>query len=77
MADVSRIRQRMAVIAADGRRVGFVDRSDVIDKIRVTSLSTSHGHHRRIPVAWVEAVDKYVHLNKGSRFIEANWEPAE
>ena len=54
----------MGVIAADGRRIGFVDRA-TDGKVRLTCLVSGHGYHHTIPVAWVEQVDRYVHLNKG------------
>jgi hypothetical protein len=77
MIDISKIRERMGVIAADGRRVGFVDRAARGGKIRLTSLSACHGYHHLIPLAWVMQVDRYVHLNKESRFVAANWERAQ
>jgi hypothetical protein len=74
MTDISKMKKRMAVIAADGRRIGFVSRMAPNNKIRLTSLSASHGYDHLIPVEWVSLVDKYVYLSKGSRFIADNWE---
>jgi hypothetical protein len=76
MADISKIKKRMAVIAADGHRMGYVARMAGSDRIRLTSLSASHGYDHLIPVAWVSQVDKYVYLSKASRFVADNWENA-
>ena len=75
MVHISRIRERMGVIAADGRRIGFVDRA-TDGKVRLTCLVSGHGYHHTIPVAWVEQVDRYVHLNKASRFVASHWQSA-
>ena len=77
MADISRIKKRMRVITADGRQIGMVSRMAGADKIRLTSLSTSHGYDHLIPVSWISGVDKYVYLNRGSRFVADNWEKAD
>ena len=76
MVQISRIRERMGVIAADGCRIGFVDGATGDGKVRLTSLVSSHGYHHTIPMAWIEQVDRYVHLNKESRFVAAHWECA-
>lgn len=76
MAQISGIREHMGVIAADGRRIGFVDGAISDGKVRLTSLVSSHGYHHAIPVAWIEQVDRYVHLNKESHFVAAHWERA-
>lgn len=73
MVDFSTIRKRMGVIAADGRRIGFVDAAES-GKLKMTCLGASHGFHHQIPLAWVMQVDRYVYLNKESRFVAANWE---
>jgi hypothetical protein len=75
MVDISKLKKRMSVIAADGRRVGFISRMAGPEKIRLTCLSGSHGYDHVIPLAWVSAVDKYVYLNRPSRFVATNWEP--
>ena len=76
MADISRLKKRMAVIAADGRRIAYVCRMAGTDHIRLTSLSASHGYDHIIPISWVSQVDKYVYLSKASRFVADNWENA-
>ena len=72
--DISKLKKRMSVIAADGRRIGFVKRMAWPDKIRLTSLSAGHGYDHLIPVAWVAHIDKYVYLNRASAYVGANWE---
>ena len=73
MSDMSKLKKRMSVIAADGRCIGFVARMAGPDKVRLTSLTAGHGYDHIIPVAWISGVDKYVYLNKASRFVGDNW----
>ena len=73
MIDSGKISKPMEVIAADGRRIGFVSRL-AGDRLRLTSLSGSHGYDHLIPLAWVSGVDRYVYLNRPSRFVADNWE---
>jgi hypothetical protein len=74
MADISKIREHMAVIAADDRRVGFVARVEGADSLKLTRVKNGHGFDHVIPLSWVSDVDRYVFLNKGSKFVLANWE---
>jgi hypothetical protein len=76
MVELSRLKKRMSVIAADGQRIGFVARIASPDRIRITCLSGSHGYDHIIPLTWVSEIDKYVHLNRTSRFVTGNWEHA-
>ena len=66
MIEVSRIRPNMAVIAADGRQIGIVNSLPGRDALPITSFSGGAGYDHVVPLAWVSAVDKYVHLNKMS-----------
>jgi hypothetical protein len=66
------IRHNMAVVAADGRRVGFVSRLLDGDVLRVTRFTNGHGYDHLVPLAWVAGVDRYVHLNKASAYVAAN-----
>lgn len=75
MQDISKIREHMPVIAADDRRVGFVARVGG-DGLKLTRVKNGHGFDYVIPLAWVSDVDRYVFLNKGSKFVLANWETA-
>ena len=77
MSDISKLKKRMSVIAADGRCIGFVARMAGPDRVRLTSLTAGHGYDHIIPVSWISGVDKYVYLNKASRFVGDNWENAE
>ena len=72
--DISRLKKRMAVIAAEGRRMGFVRRMAWPDRLQLTSLSAAHGYDHVIPLSWVSAVDKYVYLNRSSAYVAAHWE---
>ena len=64
----------MPVIAADDRRVGFVARVEGADSLMLTRVKNGHGFNYVIPMAWVSAVDRYVFLNRNSKFVTANWE---
>jgi len=60
MTDVSRIREHMEVIGADGVHVGTVDRveSDHIKLTRKDSGEGSHkGHHHTVPLALVADIE--------------------
>jgi hypothetical protein len=74
MRDTLKIREHMPVIAADDRRVGFVARVEGSDSLKVTRVKNGHGSDHVIPLAWVSDVDRYVFLNKSSKFVVANWE---
>ena len=74
MADISRLKKRMSVIAADGRRIGFVSRMAWPNKIRLTSLSAGRAYDHLIPLDWIGQVDKYVFLNRASSYVAAHWE---
>jgi hypothetical protein len=74
MENASKIREHMPVVAADGRRVGFVARVEAADSLKLTRVKNGHGFDHVIPMAWVSDVDRYVFLNRGSKFVFANWE---
>ena len=74
MQDISKIREHMPVVTADDRRVGFVARVEGTDSLKVTRVKNGHGFHHVVPMAWVSDVDRYVFLNKNSKFVVANWE---
>jgi hypothetical protein len=60
MTDVSRIREHMEVIGADGVHVGTVDRveGDRIKLTRKDSGEGSHkGHHHAVPLALVADIE--------------------
>jgi hypothetical protein len=74
MTDISRLKKRMSVIAADGRRIGFVSRMAWPDKIRLTCLSAGNGYDHLVPLSWVGHIDRYVYLNRSSAYVAAHWE---
>jgi hypothetical protein len=73
---IDRIREEMSVIAADDRCIGFVNRLEGGDLLRVTCISAGYGYDHLIPLSWVSEVDKFVFLHKTSGFVAANWENA-
>ena len=74
MADTSKIKEHMDVIASDGQRVGTVDHMEGNDKIKLTKDAAHGGHHHLIMVAWVDHVDKHVHLNKAGKDVTQSWQ---
>jgi hypothetical protein len=73
---IDRIRKDMSVIAADDRCIGFVDRLDGDDMLRITCVSAGYGYDHLIPLSWVSDVDKFVYLDKTRGYVAANWENA-
>lgn len=75
MVDASKIKEHMAVFAADGEHVGTVDHMEGGSKIKLTkSDPMAHGHHHLIPMAWVHSVDQHVRLFKSSTEVRSAWE---
>ena len=73
MSIVSKIREGMSVVALDGCEVGRV--SAVGNwRLVLTSVKDGRAFEHLIPLTWVEAADRYVFLNKGSRYVAANWD---
>jgi hypothetical protein len=70
MIDTSKIRERMAVISADERAIGFVSRVSSTG-LRMTRVKDGRGFDRQIPLDWIAEVGKYVFLNKSRRFVAA------
>ena len=75
MADISKIRERMPVISADERAIGFVSRVSGAE-LRMTRIKDGRGFDHLIPLDWVEEVAKYVFLNKSRRYVAAHSETA-
>ena len=74
--DTLKIGQHMAVVANDGRQVGFVVRLEGSTGLKITRIKNGQGFEYVIPLAWVSDVDRYVFLNKGARYVRSNWEAA-
>jgi hypothetical protein len=73
MSDISKIETQMAVVAADGRAIGFVSRVGA-DTLTLTNVKEGRGFDHVLPLSWIAEVGKYVFLNKGSRYVAANWD---
>lgn len=73
MSSVSKIEAQMPVVAADGRVVGFASTVGV-RHLTLTSVRDGRGFAHVLPLSWVAEVDRYVFLNKGSRYVAANWD---
>ena len=76
MIDVTKIRERMPVISADERAIGFVSRVSGRE-LRVTRVKDGRGFDHLIPLDWVEEVGKYVFLNKSRRYVASHSETAD
>ena len=72
---VAAITEHMDVYASCGTKVGRVDHVEG-DTIRLTRSDSPDGQHHRIPLSWVDHVDKHVHLSKNSSDVHAQWQPA-
>jgi hypothetical protein len=75
--DASKIKEHMEVLGSDGQHVGTVDHKQGTDKIKLTKHDpAAQGHHHLIPLAWVNRVDKSVHLSKTQKEAVQAWEQA-
>ena len=76
MIDISKIRERMPVISADERAIGFVSRVSGAE-LRITRVKDGRGFDHLIPLEWVEEVGKYVFLNKSRRYVASHSETVD
>ena len=73
MTDTSAIAEHMEVRSSDDHHVGRVDHV-MGPQIELAKLDLSTKFKGRlIPTAWVDHVDKHVHLNVTKDYVEANW----
>ncbi|MGC2785633.1 MAG: DUF2171 domain-containing protein [Roseiarcus sp.] len=63
----------MDVVASDGVRIGTVDHLDGPDRIKLAKSTSPDGQHHYLPVAWIDHVDRHVHLSKTSAEAKAAW----
>ncbi len=63
-SDDGRIVEHMEVYASDGTKVGTVDHMDGPDRFKLAKSTSPDGQHHFVPMAWVDHVDRHVHLNK-------------
>jgi hypothetical protein len=75
MIDATKIRERMPVISADERAIGFVSRVSSTE-LRMTRVKDGRGFDHLIPIECVEEVGKYVFLNKSRRYVASHSETA-
>jgi uncharacterized protein (TIGR02271 family) len=67
------IAQHMDVIASDGVKIGTVDHLDGPDRIKLAKSTSPDGQHHYLPLAWIDHVDRHVHLTKTSAEAKAAW----
>jgi hypothetical protein len=71
------IKEHMEVLGSDGQHVGTVDYLEGSSDIKLTkSDPQSGGQHHLIPLAWVDHVDRHVHLNRSSKDVQMQWRTA-
>jgi uncharacterized protein (TIGR02271 family) len=67
------IAEHMDVIASDGVKIGTVDQLDGPDRIKLAKSTSPDRQHHYLPLAWVDHVDRHVHLTKTSAEAKAEW----
>jgi len=68
------IKEHMEVLGSDGQHVGTVDYLEGSSDIKLTKSDPKSGGQRHlIPLAWVDHVDKHVHLNRSSKDAQQQW----
>jgi hypothetical protein len=72
--NASNIKEHMEVLGADGKHVGFVDRTDALSIKLTLDSPGARGEHRFIPLDWVARVDEHVHLSKLSGDVREQWQ---
>jgi hypothetical protein len=74
MRDTLSIKEHMAVIGADGTRLGTVDHLEGEDRIKLTRSGSDDDRHHYIPTDWVDHIDEHVHLNLPSDEARRLWQ---
>jgi hypothetical protein len=72
--NASKIREHMEVVGSCGKRVGKVDRVEDLSIKLAKDAEGARGEHRYIPTAWVDRVDKHVHLSKPCKDVQEEWQ---
>lgn len=68
------IKEHMEIVGADGVHVGTVDHMEGTDQMKLTKDDPdAQGEHHFIPLAWVDHVDKKVHLKQSGAEARARW----
>jgi hypothetical protein len=68
------IKEHMEVLGSDGVHVGTVDHLEGRDQVKLTKDDPdAGGEHHFIPLAWVDRVDKRVHLKQSGAGAKARW----
>ncbi len=73
MNKIAKVREGMSVVTLDGREMGTVSTVGTL-RLVMKSVKDGRAFEHVIPLAWVAEVERYVFLNKGSRFVAANWD---
>ncbi len=70
-SDDGRVVEHMEVYASDGTKIGTVDHMEGADRIKLAKTTSPDGEHHYVPMAWVDHVDRHVHLNRTLAEIKA------
>lgn len=74
MIDPNDIKEHMEVVGSDGEHVGTVDHCEGPNIIKLTkSDPAAGGEHHYIPLAWVDRIDRQVHLAHPGNEARARW----
>ena len=73
MVNATNICEHMDVVASCGTRVGTVDKVEGSSIKLAKNDPKAGGLHHWVPMDWVSAVDKTVHLNKNSEEAMRDW----
>ncbi|BAT60807.1 hypothetical protein GJW-30_1_03357 [Variibacter gotjawalensis] len=74
---LDKIQEHMEVLGSDGEHVGTVDHLDGQTAIKLTKTDpAAKGKHHLIPAAWVDHIDRHVHLNKSAAEAFSQWKEA-
>jgi hypothetical protein len=71
----SGIREHMDVYGSCGTKVGRVDHVEG-NMIKLTRSDSPDGLHHEIPMSWVAKVQDHVQLDRDSRAVMDQWQPA-
>ena len=74
---LGRVKEHMEVVGSDGQHVGTVDKVRGDRIILTKSDPNAGGHHHSIPIAWIDAVDEKVTINKTAEEAQRQWRDEE
>ena len=68
------IKEHMEIVGSDGVHVGTVDHMEGADEMKLTaSDEEAEGERNEVMLAWVDHVDRRVHLKQSGAEAKARW----